>query len=377
MHTFKRLFALMLIALAVAPALAMEPGDHEMTDETHPPIEQGNKTPSRSKKHRLTGFVGHVKDLLHKPGHKVEVRADPIPAEKSLEDEEHVVVPQSVLAVPADDLIEKESVELAAEAAHVVAEEARVAAVVAEQPRLAAAQVYLAEAQADLNAAPADAGDRADLQADVHAEQGEVILVTPIEVVVAEEVGVAAEANAPILIVATPLVEAQADLNAAPADAVNRADLQPATNEAQVEVTLPTPTDFVQEKTFAKEDAVPAKGFYAWNPDKPGVSVAKYGITATVVAAIIGGSYALYNYLFADEVDEEVELLAAPVEAPVKTTLIAPVAQVVVKSVSNNGGSRSGRGCGKRRSKNSSVRVKRSGKKDCKKNACKYILANA
>lgn len=126
---------------------------------------------------------------------------------------------------------------------------------------------------------------------------------------------------------------------------------------------------------FVDPKAAAVKGFYAWNPEEKGKSLAKYGVTAAAVAAVIGGSYALYNYLFAgEESDEEVitEEPVAPVEEPVRTTVTeAPVAVApVVRPATNNGGPRRGRNC-RRGSKTSSARAKRCSKKSCRSNGCK------
>jgi hypothetical protein len=169
------------------------------------------------------------------------------------------------------------------------------------------------------------------------------------------------------------LAAAQAALAAAAEDAPNRADLIAATVAAQAEVTAATPVPSFADraKAFVGDKAAAVKGFYAWNPEAKATSIAKYGVTAAAVAAVIGGSYALYNYLFADEESDEEEVVTeeapvAPVEAPVKTTP-APVAPVAAKPASNNGGPRRGRHCKKHRSskKTSSARVKRASKKSC------------
>lgn len=132
-----------------------------------------------------------------------------------------------------------------------------------------------------------------------------------------------------------------------------------------------TPSIFARARTFAGEKANGVKDFYKWNSEKPSTSIKRYGVTAALAAAIAGGGYALYNYLFADEASDEEVTDKAPAEAPVKTTVaVAPVAKSATPKASNNGGARNNCHACRKHRKAALVRAKCRGKKSCNK-SCK------
>lgn len=178
-----------------------------------------------------------------------------------------------------------------------------------------------------------------------------------------------------------PLVDQEVRADAAEAEAARLAEVARVAAEVEAarvaaaaeaaRLAAATPSIFARARTFAGEKADGVKDFYKWNSEKPSTSIKRYGVTAALAAAIAGGSYALYNYLFADEASDEEVTDKAPAEAPVKTTVaVAPVAKSATPKASNNGGARNnGHACRKHR-KAALVRAKCRGKKSCNK-SCK------